>query len=69
MVSRAARPRAEFVSTAVSSSHSCRNSSRQAPWRQAGEGSEIVGEMALIGKPVSTASCRGDTPFQQAPPR
>lgn len=38
------------------------------PRRQAGEGSEIVGEMALIGKAcLHGGLCRGDTPFQQAP--
>ncbi len=70
MVSRAARwPRAGFVSTAVSSSLPFLPEQLPAgPRRQAGEGSEIVGEMALIGKAcLHGGLCRGDTPFQQAP--
>lgn len=70
MVSRAARWPVQDSSPRLCHplSHSCRNSSRQAPGRQAGEGSEIVGEMALIGKAcLHGGLCRGDTPFQQAP--
>ena len=64
MVSRAARwPRAGFVSTAVSSSLPFLPEQLPAgPRRQAGEGSEIVGEMALIGKAcLHGGLCRGDT--------